>query len=232
MSPATPPDHRTRVAAERRERMRARLIESALTVFAQRGLGANVIQEVIASAGVSQGSFYNYFRTNDELLLAVAEELSNELAGAIEHEVNRYEDPVLRIATGVRLYLHRARAYPLFARFICAAGVHLASPNSLVYEYVPPHLEESFQSGRFTRIPVELALDLISGFALAAIARLASGEAPADYPEQVVAILLQALGLSQAESRRLAFAKLKPLTESPASLIARATARVELAGSS
>lgn len=225
MNNSTKPDHRSRVAAERRERMRARLVESALVVFAQKGVGASVIQDVIASAGVSQGTFYNYFRTNEDLLVAVAEELSNELINLIEDEVNKYKDPAVRIATGVRLYLYKARAFPLFARFIVQTGVHLASPNNLIYAYVPQHLEAGFASGRFHRVPMEVALDLIGGQALLAIARLAAGEAAPDYPEQVVATLLRALGVSLKESGKIAFAPLAPLAIPEDSLSARATAR-------
>lgn len=220
-------DHRTRVAAERRERMRARLVECALVVFAEKGVGANVIQDVIATAEVSQGTFYNYFRTNEELLAAVAQELSNELLESIEGSVNRYEDPAARIAHGVRLYLHRARDFPLFARFVTSAAFHLASPSSLIYDYLPPHLEAGFASGRFLEMPVEVAVDLVSGFALAAIVRLASGEAGDDYPEQVVSTLLRALGLDGQQARDIAFAPLQALPVPRISLISRATARLE-----
>lgn len=225
MADTEKPDHRSRVAAERRERMRARLAESALAVFAEKGIGASVIQDVIAAAGVSQGTFYNYFRTNEELLLAVAEELSNELVNAIEKEVSRYDDPAIRIATGVRLYLYKARAFPLFARFVVRTGVHLASPNNLIYEYVPQHLEAGFTTGRFDRMPIEIALDLIGGFALATIARLASGEVSEDHTEQVVATLLVALGVSRKEAYKIATAPLQPLALPEDSLVARATAR-------
>lgn len=205
--------------------MRARLVESALAVFAEKGVGASVIQDVIATAGVSQGTFYNYFRTNEELLTAVAEELSNELINMIEGEVNKYADPAVRIATGVRLYLYKARAFPLFARFIVQTGIHLATPNHLIYEYLPPHLEEGFASGRFHRIPVEVALDLISGLALAAIGRLITGEAPEDYPELIVTTLLRALGISEKTAEKIAFAPLEPLAMAEDSLVARATVR-------
>lgn len=219
-------DHRTRVAAERRERMRARLVECALAVFAEKGVGASVIQDVIATAEVSQGSFYNHFRTNEELLAAVAQELSNELIEGIEGAVNHYEDPAKRIAHGVRLYLYRARDFPLFARFVTSAAFHLASPNNLIYDYLPPHLEAGFASGRLLRVPVEVALDLVSGFALAAIARLASGDASDDYPEQMVSALLRALGFDEQAAREVAFAPLLPLPVPEVSLISRATARL------
>lgn len=207
--------------------MQARLVECALAVFAEKGVGASVIQDVIATAEVSQGTFYNYFRTNDELLAAVVQELSNELLEGIEGAVSRNEDPAARIAHGVRLYLYRARDFPLFARFVVSAAFHLASPNNLIYEYLPPHLEAGFASGRFVRIPVEVALDLVSGFALAAIVRLTTGEVGGDYPEQVVLTLLRALGFDEQKARNVAFAPLEPLPVPPISLISRATARLD-----
>lgn len=207
--------------------MQARLVECALAVFAEKGVGASVIQDVIATAEVSQGTFYNYFRTNDELLAAVVQELSNELLEGIEGAVSRYEDPAARIAHGVRLYLYRARDFPLFARFVVSAAFHLASPNNLIYEYLPLHLEAGFASGRFVRIPVEVALDLVSGFALAAIVRLTTGEVGGDYPEQVVLTLLRALGFDEQKARNVAFAPLEPLPVPPISLISRATARLD-----
>ncbi len=207
--------------------MQARLVECALAVFAEKGVGASVIQDVIATAEVSQGTFYNYFRTNDELLAAVVQELSNELLEGIEGAVSRYEDPAARIAHGVRLYLYRARDFPLFARFVVSAAFHLASPNNLIYEYLPPHLEAGFASGHFVRIPVEVALDLVSGFALAAIVRLTTGEVGGDYPEQVVLTLLRALGFDEQKARNVAFAPLEPLPVPPISLISRATARLD-----
>lgn len=225
MSDETKGDHRPRVAAERRERMRARLTETALAVFAEKGVGASVIQDVISVARVSQGTFYNYFRTNEDLLQAVAEGLSNELISAVERVVSGYQDPAVRIATGVRLYLYKARAFPLFARFVVQTGLLLANPNSRIHDYLPQHLEAGFASARFYRIPMEVALDLVSGQALMAVARLDRGEANDDYPEHVVATLLRALGVSQQESEHIAFLPLQPITMPEESLVARATAR-------
>ena len=59
--------------------MRTRLIESALLVFAHRVVEASVIDKVITAAKVSRGTFYNYFRTNEDLLTAVAEAVGNQM---------------------------------------------------------------------------------------------------------------------------------------------------------
>ena len=57
-------DHRVRMAAKRRERTRAKLMEAALLVFGERGAEAIVIDEVTQLAKVARGTLYNYFRGN------------------------------------------------------------------------------------------------------------------------------------------------------------------------
>src|SRR5471030_2300327 len=156
-----PTDHRPRVAAERRERMRKRLIESALIVFAQKGVGATVIPEVVAAAEVSQGSFYNYFRTNEDLLTAVSEELSNEMLQLIEGVVGTIADPGLRVATAIRCYLQMARGNRLVARFLAGAGMRVGGEHSMVYDVLPPDLEEGVKMGQFDAAALTVAVDVI-----------------------------------------------------------------------
>ena len=92
-------DHRPRVAAERRARMRRKLVESALLVFAEKGVDASVIEDVIAAAGVSRGTFYNYFRTNVELLVAAIQALGNEVVDLVESRVKAFPSPAARLST-------------------------------------------------------------------------------------------------------------------------------------
>lgn len=201
--------------------MRQRLVECAMLVFAEKGIGASVIQDVISAANVSQGTFYNYFRTNDELLVAISEELNNELLRMIESEVGGYEDPAKRIACGLRLYLHTTRVYPLVARFVASAGLRAVGPNTLIYEYLPPHIEAGIAAGRFQAIPVNVALDLIAGTALAAVVRIAAGDCGQHYTEQVVATILRGLGVSAAQSARLIGLPMKPMKPPATSLLER-----------
>ena len=142
-------DHRTRVAAEKRERMRMRLIESALHVFAHKGADAAVIEDVIAMAEVSRGTFYNYFRTNEELLAAVVKELGNELLAQVETVVIHCKDPAERLATAVRMALHTMQAHPLLAQFVARSGLVMATHNSLALDYLPRDIQDAMDSGRF-----------------------------------------------------------------------------------
>jgi AcrR family transcriptional regulator len=224
-------DHRPRVAAERRERMRRRLIESAMIVFANRGVGASVIPEVVAAAEVSQGSFYNYFRTNEDLLAAVSTELSNDMIGLIESVAGAIDDPALKVASAVRCYLHLARSHRLLARFLAAAGLRLAGASreararSAAYEFLPADLKAGQASGAFIAMPVEVAVDVVKGACLVAIDRMVHARTSKDYPDRIAATVLRALGVPAAEADRLTARALPKLVPAPDSLLARVQAR-------
>lgn len=218
-------DHRTRVGAERRHRMRLRLIESALRVFAEKGLDAASIDDVIAAAGVSRGTFYNYFGTDAELAAAVSEELTSEAVGCIEAAVGHLANPVERVARGLRLYLGAAAKYPLFARFTSQAGLRTVSPNQLLREYLPRHIEEGVRSGRMDVPDVSLAVDMIVGAALSAVHALSTRTVRRDYIENVVMHILVGLGVARAAAHKLACVPIDQIELPEESLLARTQPR-------
>ncbi len=67
---ATQPTRRQRQARERREQ----LVDTALSVFAEKGFRGASVKELSEAAGVAQGLFYHYFEDKEALLLAAVEE--------------------------------------------------------------------------------------------------------------------------------------------------------------
>lgn len=227
-------DHRSRVAAEKRERMRMRLIESALHVFANKGADAAVIEDVIAMAEVSRGTFYNYFRTNEELLAAVVKELGDELLALVEAVVIQCKDPAERLATGVRMALHTMQAHPLLAQFVARAGLSMAAHNSLAMAYLPRDIQAAMDSGRFNLGSVQVGLVMVLGTAHAAVTALTlpppvSTSLPANYPEEVTYHLLLGLGMTKAQARKLVSAPIKPVEFPEQALLARTKPNAQLA---
>ena len=219
------PDHRTRVAADRRARMRRKLVESALLVFAEKGVDAPVIDDVIAAADVSRGTFYNYFRTNGELLAAAIQELGNELVEHIEQRVTTIPSPAERLFTGLRLYLGAARRFPLFARFVGRVGPEAIGTGSRVQDYIPIHLAEAVRVGEFVDAPIPVALDLVVGVGLVAVARIAQGRADEGYLVAILLALARALGLEPKRAAAILSEPLAPLDLGADSLLTRTHAR-------
>ncbi|MCC6179660.1 MAG: helix-turn-helix transcriptional regulator [Chloroflexi bacterium] len=55
------------------EERRAQLIDTALSVFAQKGVDGATVKELSEEAGVAQGLLYHYFRSKEDLLRAALE---------------------------------------------------------------------------------------------------------------------------------------------------------------
>jgi AcrR family transcriptional regulator len=218
----TTSDHRTRVAAEKRERMRMRLVESALLVFSEKGVDAAVIDDVIIQAEVSRGTFYNYFRTNEELMAAVLLEVGNELLQLVEDTVSQCKEPAQRMATALRMVLHTTRRYPLMGRFASRVGIEQAVQNSLAMLYLPRDLKQGMDEGRFQLSDPLIGLDLISGAMRAAIyAMVSRPKVPAHYPEEITYHLLLALGMTKAGARKLVDLPVSPVVMPADSLLGR-----------
>jgi AcrR family transcriptional regulator len=214
-------DHRPRVAAERRARMRRTLLEAALLVFADKGVDASVIDDVITAAGVSRGTFYNYFRTNGELLIAANEELGNELVRHIEERVASLSTPAARLATGIRLYFDVSRRFPLLAHFLARVGPQAAGPGNLLYTYLPVHLADGVKRGEFVEMPTLAALDIIVGSGILVVTRISAGEADDKYLHACLLGLMRSLGYPSERADALLATPLLPLDFDDESLLVR-----------
>jgi len=213
-------NHRTRVAAVRREKTRARLLESALLVFAQKGPQA-VIEDVIAHAGMARGSFYNYFRTNEELLAAVADEINNELLRAIDPVVLQRDDPAERIACGTRLMLHAVRRFPLYGSFMARLPFPAANSSLLGTRFLSRDVALGVSARRFGDIGERFGSDMLVGAVLSAAYATARAPGDPDYPDASARAMLRALGIDEAEAARLVALPLPAFELPPAALLRR-----------
>src|SRR4051812_47589642 len=91
-----------------RARTRAALLDAAVRVFARVGAGGAAIHEITAEAGLANGTFYNYFRTREELLDAATELLATRFHAAIGASYAAVDDPAERVAIGSRRFVLQA----------------------------------------------------------------------------------------------------------------------------
>ena len=61
---------------------RKRIIEAAVSVFAQRGYAGTVMAQIAAHAGLGKGTLYEYFTSKEDLFFAVFEHFKAESATA------------------------------------------------------------------------------------------------------------------------------------------------------
>lgn len=217
-------DHRTRVAAERREKMRSRLQESALQIIAAEGAAGLSIDRLIQHASVSRGTFYKYYDAPVALVRELALGISNELIEHAEPLVQQVEDPAARIALGLRSLMHTCSVVPVLGHFLVHLGWHDMNQQHLMFDYVRRDLLEAQRLGRLQAMPAELALGLVAASAIAGIqVMMRASSNTRDLPEQTAAAILRALGMPAGQAE-LVVSQPMPEVPLPATgLIARIT---------
>ncbi|MES1162970.1 MAG: TetR/AcrR family transcriptional regulator, partial [Rhizobacter sp.] len=204
-------DHRQRVAAERRERMRARLLASAMRLVAEKGPAATSIDDVISTAEVSRGTFYKYFPSPDALVRELAIEIANELIAMAEPVVLSHDDPAERVSSGLRLVTRLAIDHPLAAAFLVRLGWPDARGPTMLLDFVKRDLTDGIRQGRFTRMPIALDLNIVTGTVLGATHCMLEPGCPSDFAEQSAAAALRGLGLDAKSAERISRSPLKPV---------------------
>jgi AcrR family transcriptional regulator len=85
------------LAARRRQ-----ILDAARACFARNGFHATSMQDVVVESGLSMGAVYRYFKSKDDLIQAIAEEVVGMLVGEIDHLIDaRPLPPLTKVLDGV-----------------------------------------------------------------------------------------------------------------------------------
>ena len=201
-------DHRPQVAAQRRERMRSRLVQAAFETASLGGIAAVTIDAVIAKAEVSRGSFYKYFDTPQALMHDVGQVVVDALLEAMNPLVAPLIDPAERIAVGVRVVLHMGKRYPALAGFLARSGWPAVDLTPKFYSVLGNTIESGMNEGRLSRMPVRLAIANVVGTLMGALHTEFTQAQENDFQNLAAAVVLRGLGLKEADARQIASAEL------------------------
>src|ERR1700677_2977367 len=105
---------------------RARILESAVTLFAEHGLGSTSVRDVAGAAEVSLAMVGHYFGSKDELyeacIAAIYAELST-MSEQLAREIATQVPPHELIARSVAIAFHFARKHRTAVRLLVRAAV-------------------------------------------------------------------------------------------------------------
>lgn len=213
MPRSTEPPPESSTLSPVRARTRSALLDAALHLFAKKGVGATAIHEIAEEAGVSNGSFYNYFRTREEVVDAGARLLAKRLTDDISASYVDVEDPAERVAIGSRRFMLKALAEPEWGAAVLRVWNSTPLMAQRVSDAALKDLRAARRSGRFSFTNERAAVDLLQGTVLAGMRTLLDGRAGQGHPEAVAMMVLRGLGLPSAEAKEIARRPLPPLTK-------------------
>lgn len=74
-----------------------KLLTAATRIFARKGYQNTSIDEIVAEASVAKGTFYNYFRSKEDIFLAIIADGTDRLSQKMIDESNKYSDPTEKV---------------------------------------------------------------------------------------------------------------------------------------
>ena len=84
---------------------RARILDAAIKVFAERGFHSATVAEIARVAGVADGTIYLYFKGKDDLLLRLFDEKMTELLAEARSELAREKTAPDKLQRFIQLHL-------------------------------------------------------------------------------------------------------------------------------
>ena len=173
-------------------------------VMSEKGIDAATMQEIAGRADVGAGTVYSYFKSKDELAVAVIERVMRNLAVRIEAASRDFADPAQVYAFGVRTVIEAATGDRRWRQLLNRPEVIAEAMFRSHGPFAIRDLETAARAGRFTfddaRLNFKLACYAIVGVSVTIL----RGEMPASAIEPAVARLLCMAGLAEADALELA----------------------------
>ena len=117
-----------RLTQRGRER-RAQLMDFAAHRFAEQGYHPTSVAEIVEGLGVGKGVFYWYFSSKEELFVEILRDAQHDLRRTQQQAIEHEDDPVRRIALGIRASIQWSSRHPeLHQLFAFAAAEERFAP--------------------------------------------------------------------------------------------------------
>jgi AcrR family transcriptional regulator len=150
-------------------RRREQILDVAAKTFAELGYADTDVQIVADGLGIGKGTVYRHFPSKSELFLAAVDRGVRRLSEAVRSAVDKCDDPLDRIRTGIRVYLGFFRSHPeLVELFIQERAAFRHRKKSIYFQYREANLwrwQDLYRDlalvGRIRNVPVQRITDVI-----------------------------------------------------------------------
>ena len=149
---------------------RERLLRGILASVAEKGYTATSVADVIARAGVSRTTFYEFWRNKEECFLAAYDAVLDVLVSRVEAAYAEAGPWPGRVRAGVGEMLHWLSSYPELASVAIVEAMAAGSPVTDRYRAALARFTPFFEDGRRLsphrdELPAGLSVVVVGGIA-------------------------------------------------------------------
>lgn len=198
-------------AISAREAQSLRIREALLTacgdLLSEQPIDAITINNIVQTAGVAKGSFYNHFPDKESLAAEVSSSIRAEVECAVEDSNRNVTDPAYKIVRGMCNHLQLAVADPRRAMIMLRGHEWVTSADHPLNQGIKTHIAEGLESGRFEPRCEDAGVIQIIGSAFFSMIRIIeqrySVEEAIELATRVFTLILCGFGLREEEAVRI-----------------------------
>ena len=173
------------------------------------------IEDVTEHAQVSRDTFYQCFRSVNDLLNVSAKQAGRELTSPITLAGSTILDVPMRMAAKTRMAIRIITGTPLLGRLMLKAEWPFTDIQHKGYQDIKKDVVQGIEQGCFTDMPPEIAANLVMSALRGAIQEMLDSPQPQDYEDQVIYHLLLSLGVNAATADEISKIPLEQLPDLP-----------------
>jgi len=159
---------------QRSEETRARILESSIKLFSNRGFNVASVDDICEEAGVSKGAFYHHFESKQTLFLALLDGWLQTIDNAIEASKDKTAPETFMQMTEAFPYIFgtAGEGLPMFLEFWLQASrddkIWQASiaPYRRYHKYFTSLIKKGVDEGSFVDVDPELTARMIVSMAM------------------------------------------------------------------
>jgi AcrR family transcriptional regulator len=197
----TPPSDRQ---ARRRGQTRARLVRAAAALFARQGVDNTRINEITDEADLGFGSFYNHFKSKEEIVEAVLAETLAAQGAAVAALTASLADQAEVVAVAHRQFVELARTDPDWAWLLIRLDVSQKLALAALGPFAEQDIAAGIKAGRFRVANRRIAMLEAGGALLSVMRDVLDGRAPKDAGRLHAEGVMRMLGLTLVDAAEVA----------------------------
>ncbi len=201
MSPARPITE-SRVERKQRE-TRQKLIDAAERLMSDGPIDHVQIKHITAQADVGHGTFYLHFKSKYDILIPIVKAKAARWDKQIQVRVNSMDDPAEVMAYSGRQMSRLIQHDSLWRWFLRHSGVPVEDMKSAIGAFSARDMNKALVSGRFDVPDVDVANSFLFGAFVNSLLTSFDSEDPDSVIDQMMEMLLRALGIGDNEAHEL-----------------------------
>jgi AcrR family transcriptional regulator len=202
----------------RRARTRAALLEAGRSLLAHREVEGVSIDEIVAAADVAKGSFYNHFADKDVFAREIGAAVRRQAEAAIARENAGIEDPALRLAQALCVFVRFAIEHRESAQVLWRLNSGATMADAPINRGLRDEVILAAKSAALADFDVETGVLLVMGTIIIALRHVLEQRVVTPPPviaARMSAGMLRALGFTARRAQKLAAKACKTIFGQP-----------------